>query len=86
MYANLTKKCKKFPKEFDFLPKTYCLKYDYDEFMRNKKKCKYWIIKPVDSARGKGIRVVSCDEKIKYNKGKYSYKPVTKFNFFQACS
>lgn len=36
--------------------------------MLNKKKCPYWIIKPVDSARGLGIKVVSCDDKIKYDK------------------
>jgi len=50
------------------LPKTYCLKYDYDAFMLNKKKCPFWIVKPVDSARGLGISVISCDDKIKYDK------------------
>lgn len=59
-----------FPEEFNFLPKTYLLRTDYDEFLKDKKKYKYWIIKPVDSARGKGIRVISSDEKIKYDKGR----------------
>jgi len=60
-----------FPEQFNFLPKTYLLRTDYDEFLKDKKKYKYWIIKPVDSARGKGIRVVSSDEKIRYDKGQF---------------
>lgn len=71
---NLKKKQRIYPKYFDFLPKTYCLKYDYDEFIQDKKKRKYWILKPVASTRGKGIRVVSRDEKIKYNKSNFFKK------------
>ena len=61
---------RKFPEEYSFLPKTYVFKHDFDAFMANKKSVPYWIIKPVDSARGIGIKVVSCDDKFKYDKGK----------------
>ena len=28
-------------------------------FLKNKDKSKYWILKPVDSARGEGIKIIS---------------------------
>lgn len=59
---------RKYPEEYSFLPLTYCFKHDYDDFIANKHKEPYWIIKPVDAARGEGIRVISSQEKIEYDK------------------
>jgi Tubulin-tyrosine ligase family len=68
---NLSRKQKQFPKQYDFVPLTFCLKYDYELFQNFKMKRPYWIIKPVDAARGEGIRVIPRTETIKQSPSKF---------------
>lgn len=65
LWINLNKKQRTFPSLYDFVPLTYVLKHEYEIFMNNKMKRNFWIIKPVDAARGEGIRVISKSEQIK---------------------
>ena len=64
---NLNRKVKKYPKIYDFVPMTFVLKTDYEAFLNMKMKRNYWILKPVDAARGEGISVVSKQTTIKQN-------------------
>ena len=52
---------KTFPGEFDFYPRTFILPYQYDEFQSEYGKQgdnALWLIKPMNSCCGKGIRLV----------------------------
>ena len=51
------------------MPLTYCLKTEYEDYLLNKHHSDFWIVKPVDAARGEGIYVVSCKEEVKQQKG-----------------
>lgn len=51
------------------MPLTYCLKNEYEDFLLNRHISDYWIIKPVDAARGEGIFVVGKKEEVKQQKG-----------------
>ena len=64
---NLSRKQRVHPKQYDFVPLTYVLKTEYELFVQNKSKRNYWILKPVDAARGEGIKVVSKHDQIKQN-------------------
>lgn len=39
------------------------MRTDYEAWIKAKDTSNYWILKPVDSARGEGIRLISKDEK-----------------------
>lgn len=52
------------------MPLTFCLKNEYEEFLKHKESSEYWIIKPVDAARGEGIFVVTNKEEVQQQKGK----------------
>jgi hypothetical protein len=63
LWLNLQGKGKIMPEFYNFLPKTYCLKNEYDAWIKDKDSVPYWILKPVDSARGEGIRLITKDER-----------------------
>ncbi len=50
-----------YPEEYNFIPETYIIPEDKNYFLENYKKNpeKNWIIKPVASSRGRGIRLLS---------------------------
>lgn len=69
LWQNVQRKRQKFPHLLDFMPLTYCLKSEYEAFLANRHTSQYWIIKPVDAARGEGIFVVGSTEEVKMQKG-----------------
>lgn len=69
LWQNVQRKRLRFPDYLDFMPLTYCLKNDYEQFLANKHVSDYWIIKPVDAARGEGIYLAKSTDEIKQNKG-----------------
>lgn len=69
LWQNVQRKRLRFPQFLDFMPLTYCLKNDYEQFLANKHVSDYWIIKPVDAARGEGIYVARSTDEIKQSKG-----------------
>lgn len=77
LWMNLNRKSKHFPQLYDFIPLTFVLKFEYEAFTNFKMKRNYWILKPVDAARGEGIRVVSKTEQIKQSSSRISPKPQT---------
>jgi tubulin polyglutamylase TTLL4 len=70
LWMNVQKKRLKFPEWLGFMPLTFCLKNEYEEFLKHKESSEYWIIKPVDAARGEGIFVVTNKEEVQQQKGK----------------
>ena len=50
-----------YPDEYNFIPETYIIPEDKNNFLENYKKNpeKNWIVKPVASSRGRGIRLLS---------------------------
>ena len=69
LWQNVQNKRQKFPHLLSFMPLTYCLKYEYEDFLVNRHISDYWIIKPVDAARGEGIFVIGSSEEVKQQKG-----------------
>jgi tubulin polyglutamylase TTLL4 len=56
-----------FPQEYYFVPKTYIFPFDYDrfQFIRDQsEKDQLWIQKPVASACGRNIKILSKDSPI----------------------
>jgi hypothetical protein len=56
----------KFPDDYKYMPETYVLPRDYDVFVNEKlkdfdlnDKTKLWLLKPVASSRGRGIRLLT---------------------------
>ena len=83
LYINYTKMKKKFPNEYNFMPETYILPKDkeiVDELLKEYNffdRENLYIVKPVASSRGRGVRVLS-DVTTLPNKGilqKYIYNP-----------
>ena len=70
LWQNVQKKRLKFPHLLNYMPLTYCLKNEYEQFLLNKHQSDYWIIKPVDAARGEGISVVTNTDEVKQLKGR----------------
>ena len=67
LWVNLNRKQKTFPELFDFLPLTFLLRNSYDAFLKHRHSRDFWILKPVDAARGEGIRVLAKTEPVKQN-------------------
>ena len=67
LWINLNRKQKTFPELYDFVPLTFLLRNSFDSFLKHKAKRDFWILKPVDAARGEGIRVISKNEAVKEN-------------------
>ena len=83
LYINYLKMKKKFPNEYDFMPEVYLLPKDkeiVDEKLKEYNvfdRINLYIIKPVASSRGKGVRILT-DVTTLPNKGiveKYIYNP-----------
>ena len=56
-----------FPEDYTFIPETYILPGELSDFIKNfeeKKNVKNWIIKPVASSRGRGIKLLTNINKI----------------------
>lgn len=71
LYRYVLKMKQKFEGQFDFLPKTYLLSSDYRRFMmirQNSDNKALWIMKPVNSACGRGVKVVNKLTKIQNRK------------------
>ena len=75
----------KYPKDFQYMPETYCLPKDYDIIAEKVKDLdlndiqNLWLVKPVASSRGRGIRLLtdveSLPKKNKYVVTHYVYNP-----------
>jgi hypothetical protein len=85
LYNNYFKLHSKFPKDFHYMPETYCLPRDYDIIAEKVKDLdltdikNLWLVKPVASSRGRGIRLLtdmeSLPKKNKYIVTHYVYNP-----------
>jgi hypothetical protein len=70
LYNNYFKLHSKFPKDFHYMPETYCLPRDYDIIAEKVKDLdltdikNLWLVKPVASSRGRGIRLLTDIENI----------------------
>ena len=71
MYRNVSKLKRSFPKEYNFIPKTY-LMHEYAQFKLDKanaKKKQLWIGKPNCGAQGKGIIIIDKNRKLRKRTG-----------------
>ena len=66
LYNNYYEMKKKFPNEYNYMPETYVLPRDQEFFMKEKLKNfnindkeNLWLLKPVASSRGRGIRLLT---------------------------
>ena len=65
---NLNRLYKLFPKEFSFFPRTWVLPADLGDFhshIRQKKRNKYFIVKPESGCQGKGIFITKNPKDLK---------------------
>ena len=85
LYNNYFKLHTKFPKDYHYMPETYCLPKDYDLATEKIKDLDLndikhlWLVKPVASSRGRGIRLLtdieSLPKKNKFIVTHYVYNP-----------
>lgn len=71
LYRHVFRMKQKFEEHFDFIPKTYLLSSEYKRFLMIKKtsdRKALWIMKPVNSSCGRGIKVISQKSKIPFKK------------------
>ena len=65
---NVREMSDKYPNMFDFLPSSYVLPGDHDEFVQKSKKEKGpWIIKPTRLSRGRGIYLIDKIDQVPRN-------------------
>ena len=71
LWRNVSKQRRVFGEEYSFCPNTYLLPDDYDRFLRDREEHpkQLWIYKPVASACGRGIRVLSNKSKVRRKHG-----------------
>jgi tubulin polyglutamylase TTLL4 len=84
LYNNFMNMKNKFPNDFKYMPETYIMPRDYDIFVNEKlknfdlnDKTHLWLLKPVASSRGRGIRLLTDIENIpkKILAAHYIYNP-----------
>ena len=85
LYNNYFKLHSKFPKDFHYMPETYCLPRDFDIISEKVQNLdlndikNLWLVKPVASSRGRGIRLLTDVENLpkknKYIVTHYVYNP-----------
>ena len=84
LYNNFFNMKTKFPEDYTYMPETYVLPRDHDFFVNEKlkdfsldDKTKLWLLKPVASSRGRGIRLLTDLENIpkKMIVSHYIYNP-----------
>ena len=62
MWKNLNKQRRAFPEAYNFVPTTYIFPYDFDRFEMIREgadKNTLWIMKPTNSACGRGIKMIN---------------------------
>jgi hypothetical protein len=72
MYMKLSKAKRRFPEAYDFIPRTFLLSSEWERFVaivEEGETSKLWILKPVASACGRGIKVIN-KTKLNMNKKK----------------
>ena len=71
LYRHVLRMKQKFDDQYDFIPKTYLLSNEYKRFLiirKNSDNKALWIMKPVNSACGRGIKVIDKKSKIDFKK------------------
>lgn len=71
LYRHIFRMKQRFEEHFDFIPKTYLLSSEYQRFLMIKKtsdRKALWIMKPVNSSCGRGVKVISQKSKIPFKK------------------
>lgn len=73
---------RKFPEDYSFVPRTFLLSCEWDRFintMEDEGKKSMWILKPVASSCGRGIKLFTTKKKIRkknhYLASEYISKP-----------
>ena len=72
LWKNYARMKIKFPHEYNYMPQTYLLNNDYDIFhsrFQQAKEGTLWIMKPVASSCGRGIKIINKSTKINPKKG-----------------
>jgi len=66
MSTNFQRLNSAFPNDFRYVPETFVLPKDINTYMQksNENKNKKWILKPVASSRGRGIKIITAEDKI----------------------
>jgi len=85
LYDNYFKLHSKFPKDYYYMPETYCLPKDFDIISKKLQNLdlkdikNLWLVKPAASSRGKGIKLLTNVENLpkknKYIVSHYIYNP-----------
>lgn len=83
MYRNVSKMTREFGEEFRIVPKTWILPEDHKRIKKDREDCpeknKLWILKPANSACGRGIKVINKNNTIpkrgQYVVSEYLMKP-----------
>ena len=71
LWRNLSRMRRQFPLDYNFTPNTYILNSDWERFLQAKEDAdskQVWILKPVNAACGRGIKLVNKKSKIKKKK------------------
>ena len=72
LWKNYTRMRMKFPQEYNYMPQTYILDNDYNIFQSRLQQANngsIWIMKPVASSCGRGIKIINKYTKINPKKG-----------------
>lgn len=71
MYRHVLKMKQRFGEQYDFIPKTYLLSNEFKRFnliRQNSDNKALWIMKPVNSACGRGVKVIDKKTKLEFKK------------------
>jgi len=87
LWKNFSRMKRSFGKDYDFCPQTYLLPDDYRRFQSDRENDPkgLWIVKPMASSQGKGIRVISANSELKKKKGLLISKYLSKPHLINEC-